>query len=154
MKIEIVINLISCSNHNLDQTLFSFLLSRSNHQFSLLIILLQPIVPRQIRFCYSPLSQGRPGPVLWSSLTRPTPEKNRTNPFGHVADGRSRWKNKKKMERSWPRTLVLSRSRGDFLANCHRTAWTSVFKSGTNIFIDMYTVLIWRKNDGETGLPT
>ena len=28
------------------------------------------------------------------------------------------------------------------------------FKSGTNIFIDMYTVLIWRKNDGETGLPT
>ena len=30
----------------------------------------------------------------------------------------------------------------------------NLFKSGTNIFIDMYTVLIWRKNDGETGLPT
>ena len=80
MKIKIVMNLISCSTHNLDQTLFSFLLSLSNHYFSLLLL-----------FCYSLLSQSSPGPVLWPSLTQTTPEKKDKPIWPH-----SRWKTEKK----------------------------------------------------------
>jgi len=80
MKIEIVIDLISCSNHNLGQTLFFYPS--------------QTIIFLSYYFATAYCPKAAPDQFWGLPCLGPHKKKKRTNPFDHVADGnlKKKWR--------------------------------------------------------------